>query len=114
MEKITQELNSNELDKTINTNLVLFSINTLKKLYDSGSLKDLILEQQCEKIISNILTNVGKKNCDHVVNELLKQFSLQNDNESNSQEHLFLIKILGNLIIFNAKSKNFNKVIYFR
>ena len=98
LEKITEEL-STELDKTLNTNLVLFSINILKKLYDSGSLKDDDLEQQCETIISNILTNIGKKNVDEVTNELLKQFD-QTENSSSS-EHLFVIKTLGNMCIIN-------------
>lgn len=79
---------------------MLFSINILKKLYDSGSLKDNDLEQQCETIISNILTNIGKTNCDQVVNELLKQFSLT-ENNGNSNEQAFVIKTLGNMCIIN-------------
>ena len=89
-----------ELDKAINTRLVLFSINIFKKLSDSGSLKENDLEQQCETTISNILTNVGKKNCDEVINELLKQFSLT-ENTSSSNEQLFVIKTLGNMCLIN-------------
>ena len=97
MEKITHQLDE-ELDKTLNANLVLFSINIFRKLYDSGSLNDL--EEQCETTISNILTNIGKKNCDEVINELLNQFSLT-DGNSNS-EQLFVIKTLGNMCIINS------------
>lgn len=98
LEKITQDLRE-ELDKNINTSLVLFSIDILKRLYDSGTLKDNELEEQYETIISNILTNIGKKNCDEVINELLKQFSLAEN--SNSNEHLFVIKTLGNMCNIN-------------
>jgi len=98
LEKITQELNT-ELDKTIHTSLVLFSINILRRLYDSGLMKDSDLEEQCETLISNILTNVGKKNVDEVTNELLKQFNLTENTMSN--EHLFVIKTLGNMCTIN-------------
>lgn len=89
-----------ELDRTINTRLVLFAINIYRKLYDSGSLKDADLEQQCETTISNILTNVGKKNCDEVINELLKQFGL-NESNGSSNEQPFVIRTLGNMCIIN-------------